>query len=83
MQDAQAWGMTRSLQKQAMAIIAIVRLMPGIRVASIRKAPAPRNPVTAIIRRVRESSPVSRVTAGVTRPQKSEPRPLKNSGITA
>ena len=57
--------------------------MPGIRVASIRKPPAPMKPVIAMNLRVRASSPVSRVTTGVTSPQKSEPSPLKKSGNTA
>ena len=62
MHDAQACGITRSLKNDAAAIIAIVALMPSMRVASIRKLPAPTNPVIAMIFRVRTSSPVSRVT---------------------
>ena len=77
MHDAHACGITRSLKKHAVAIIAIVQLMPSMRVAIIRNDPAPMNPVSAMAFRVRTSSPVNPLTNGVTKPQKSDPRPLK------
>src|SRR6202011_1797044 len=80
MQAPQDVGITRSLQKLANPMASIDHKGSCSCVESSTSTLAPAKPVIASVRRATRRLPVLRVNHAEKNPQKSEPKPPKNSG---